>query len=262
MTPGRKVDPPSEELGKLLLGLGREPLPRERSPEDEQARAELMAERIDAALARMVRARRATRRTYTALALAAAIPLVVGALALLRDGSASLTIQRESPTPMGGLNEPKVPQLAAPPAPPAIPSTVMPRPARERDKLSPRAVEVVPRAEDASTPAVEPAVPDSTLGQENQLFREAAEAARAGDVDRALARLDQLVLEYPTSPLTQTAIVRRFRLLAKAGRAQDARREAARYLEQYPTGFAVNEARDLVAGSKNMENAAPDGGAP
>jgi len=262
MTAGPKLAPPSEELGQLLLALGREPLPPERSPEDEQARADLMAERIDAALALTVRARRTTRRTYAALALAAGIPLVVGALALQRDGSASLTIQRESPTPMGGPSAAKGPQLAAPPAPLAIPSTVVPRPPRERDKSSPRATEVVPHAEDASTPAVEPALPGSTLGQENQLFREAAEAARGGDVDRALARLDQLVLEYPTSPLTQTAIVRRFRLLAKAGRVQAAQQEAARYLEQYPTGFAVNEARELVAGSKHSENAVPEGGAP
>jgi outer membrane protein assembly factor BamD (BamD/ComL family) len=87
------------------------------------------------------------------------------------------------------------------------------------------------------------------LGEENRLFKEAAEASRQGDVPRALGRLDELLQKHPGSPLAQTAQVRKFRLLVQAGRSEDARREAARYLASYPTGFAVAEAQALQAPS-------------
>jgi outer membrane protein assembly factor BamD (BamD/ComL family) len=86
------------------------------------------------------------------------------------------------------------------------------------------------------------------LGEENQLFKDAAEATRNGDVKGALSGLDKLLVEHPRSPLAQTALVRKFRLLAKAGQADAARREAERYLAAYPTGFAVSEAQALVQG--------------
>jgi outer membrane protein assembly factor BamD (BamD/ComL family) len=85
----------------------------------------------------------------------------------------------------------------------------------------------------------------STLARENALFREAAEAARSGDVERASALFEDLSQKHPTSPLAQTALVRRFRLLAKAGRREEARSDARRYLDTFPNGFAVAEARAL-----------------
>jgi outer membrane protein assembly factor BamD (BamD/ComL family) len=93
------------------------------------------------------------------------------------------------------------------------------------------------------------AVPQSTLAEENQWFKEAAEAGRNGDVNGALTRLDQLLREHPQSPLAQTALVRKFRLLAKAGRLEEARREAQRYVAAYPTGFALTEAQALESGA-------------
>ena len=57
--------------------------------------------------------------------------------------------------------------------------------------------------------------------------------------------LDKLLTDYPRSPLAQTALVRKFRLFATAGRTAEAEREAERYLRSYPTGFAVSEARAL-----------------
>jgi outer membrane protein assembly factor BamD (BamD/ComL family) len=106
-------------------------------------------------------------------------------------------------------------------------------------------------APSASTPA------ESTLAQENRLFKAAAEASRQGDTNGALAQLDQLLSQHPRSPLAQTAQVRKFRLLAKAGRPEAAQREARRYLSQYPTGFAVIEAEALANGSASAEPTAP-----
>jgi outer membrane protein assembly factor BamD (BamD/ComL family) len=64
----------------------------------------------------------------------------------------------------------------------------------------------------------------------------------------ALSRLQQLLDGYPASPLAQGALVRKFRLLASAGRSEEARHEAERYLAAYPTGFAVAEAEALKKG--------------
>ena len=102
-----------------------------------------------------------------------------------------------------------------------------------------------PSGEPMSAPSAEP---PSTLAEENRLFKASAEASRRGDVAGALARLDQLLAEHPRSPLAQTALVRKFRLLAGAGRRDEAGREAARYLASYPTGFAVSEAQALTSG--------------
>ena len=96
-------------------------------------------------------------------------------------------------------------------------------------------------------PSTEPATEtESTLAEENRLFKRAADASRDGDVTSALAQLDRLLQSHPASPLAQTALVRKFRLLAKAGRSDEAKREAERYLAAYPAGFAVREAQGLV----------------
>jgi outer membrane protein assembly factor BamD (BamD/ComL family) len=86
----------------------------------------------------------------------------------------------------------------------------------------------------------------STLAEENRLFQRAADASRDGDIPGALAELERLLQEHPTSPLAQTALVRKFRLLAKAGRSTEAKQEAERYLASYPMGFAVREAESLA----------------
>jgi outer membrane protein assembly factor BamD (BamD/ComL family) len=112
-------------------------------------------------------------------------------------------------------------------------------------------------ASSSAAPAAPPAsaAPQSTLAEENQWFKQAAEASRNGDVNGALGRLEQLLREHPQSPLAQTAMVRKFRLLAKAGRNAEARHEAERYLSAYPTGFAVSEAQALQRGTEAAPSA-------
>jgi tetratricopeptide (TPR) repeat protein len=175
------------------------------------------------------------------MAAAAVLLLGFGAWRLTQPRHSPLAIEQE-PLPPGSATKPPPPPRAAEPEP-------------ERRPAVPTLPEGKPRPLPShSTPASEPAAPvpsgsadaRSTLANENQLFKDAAEATRAGDTDAAVSYLDRLLEKYPASPLAQTALVRKLRLLAKAGRAGEAERAAKRYLELYPSGFAAAEAQQLI----------------
>jgi Outer membrane lipoprotein len=224
------------DLRRMLRDLGHDGPKTERDPAQESAREARMAALIDAEVESLVSARRAWRRvSFGVVAAAALVALTLGVRhARLRPGSLAI-----SPEPVTAANGGRPVQHAEPQ--PALPATPLAVPS-----ALPRS-NVAPSGASAAAP-VTSAEPQSTLGEENQLFKEAAEAGRTGDVSGALSRLDKLLVEHPASPLAQTAMVRKFRLLAKAGQADEARREAERYLLAYPTGFAVDEARALKAG--------------
>ena len=233
--------PEAAELQRLLRGLGTgdQLEPRTESahtPADELSREARMAARIEQQVAELTARRQSSRRFgFAALAAAAAV-LLLGGVRYLRWDSGQLTIEQE-PLAVGKPPEPAATSSAPPLEPPAaaVPRVVAP---------SGRAPSV---ADSGPKPAPSAEV-GSTLAQENQLFREAADASRNGDVSGALSRLEQLLARYPASPLAQGALVRKFRLLASAGRSSEARREAERYLAAYPTGFAVAEAAALKQG--------------
>lgn len=235
---------PPPELARLLRNFGQSSLSPV-TPADEAAREQRMAARIDAQVAELSAKKRAARRAaFTFLAAAAAVALSFGGLRYWHRGS-EISIEQEPLVAGNGQvvtppprEEPEVPAVATPPrvTPP-----------------SPRAS--VSAQEVAPGPSAAPVEPGSTLALENKLFREAAEATRSGDTEGALSRLDRLLGEHPSSPLAQTALVRKFRLLAAAGRADEARREAERYLASYPTGFAVSEAEAVKSGVASVPSA-------
>lgn len=226
------------ELRQLLQQLGSEDAPATREAAQENAREARIAARLDAELSRLVKARRTRlRASYGLLAAAAVVTLALG-LRQLHFGPGDVAISAEpgsgaKPTP---LEVAPVAPSAQPAMTPALP-TPAPRP--------PSSVAVAPSAAPSVAPSAEP---ESTLAEENRLFKEAAEAGRNGDLQGAVTRLDKLLQDHPKSPLAQTALVRKFRLLEKAGKLDDARREAERYLQAYPTGFAVKEAQTLKVG--------------
>jgi hypothetical protein len=235
------------ELQRLLRGLGAaeagqqlEPstLPAH-TPADELSREARMAARIDQQVAELTARRRSSRRVGLAVLAAAAVVLALGGMRHLRWDSGQLTIEQEPPA-VGKPQEQAPPPSAAQPEQPAVapPRVVAP------SGRAPSVTESGPKA----APSIASVEAGSTLAQENQLFRESAEASRTGDAAGALARLDQLLTRYPASPLAQGALVRKFRLLASAGRLEEARSEAERYLAAYPTGFAVAEAEALKQG--------------
>ncbi|MEZ4371785.1 MAG: FecR domain-containing protein [Polyangiaceae bacterium] len=111
--------------------------------------------------------------------------------------------------------------------------------------INPRGKSDVASAETAS----------STLAQENALFRRAVSAEKGGDKRGALALFEQLLAKYPQSPLAPDARVRRFRILKELGDADQAAREARRYMADHPEGFAHDEARDVAGQSLKGEPA-------
>ena len=231
------------ELQRMLRGLGE--LGQSSSPprtaSEEHSREERLAARIEQQVAELTARRRSRRVGFTVLA-AAVVVLSLSGARYLRWDAGQLTIEQE---PLAaGKEETRAAVLsAAPPEPlPPTPPRVAPAAARAG------AGSVAETTAAKPAPSAEPVEPGSTLAQENQLFRAAAEASRTGDVAGALSRLDQLLDGFPASPLAQGALVRKFRLLANAGRAEEARREAERYLAVYPTGFAVAEADALKKG--------------
>jgi ferric-dicitrate binding protein FerR (iron transport regulator) len=122
------------------------------------------------------------------------------------------------------------------PLPPArVPSAPQP----------PRARRTVAMAHPAPLP---PSLPDpgSTLAEQNDLFGRAVAARRSGDRQAALERFFELERRFPASPLGESSMVERMRLVA--GRDREAARAIAReYLARYPEGFAGAEARAMVA---------------
>lgn len=232
------IDRPDEpganaELRRLLGQLGQEP-GATRSGDAERQRAARVATNIDVQLAQLVAA--TTRRrwwTAGALSAAAAVALAVG------------WSPKHDAHPLAITAEPAASNcaLVAPPAkvePEQVAPTPPPRDAAPRISLAlAPATPSVARTNDS-------AEAKSTLAEENRLFQRAADASRDGDVAGALAELERLLQEHPTSPLAQTALVKKFRLLAKAGRSAEAKQEAERYLASYPQGFAVREAESMA----------------
>jgi ferric-dicitrate binding protein FerR (iron transport regulator) len=88
----------------------------------------------------------------------------------------------------------------------------------------------------------------STLRDQNDLFARAFVARRRGDNDGALATLDHFLAVYPRSPLLESVVVERVRVLraSSPSRAASAARD---YLARYPDGFARAEAEAIVAGA-------------
>ena len=85
----------------------------------------------------------------------------------------------------------------------------------------------------------------STLTEQNDLFARAVRARRSGDSNEAMRLYSRLLAVYPQSPLAQNAHVEMMRLLAVSDTAA-ARRQAEKYLRNYPNGFARDEAHRLL----------------
>jgi hypothetical protein len=86
----------------------------------------------------------------------------------------------------------------------------------------------------------------SSLGAQNNLFAQAVAAKRRGDTQHALAVLDRFLAKYPASPLTESVMVERMRLLRSADAAAGLA-AATEYLARYPNGFAHAEAESMVS---------------
>ena len=88
------------------------------------------------------------------------------------------------------------------------------------------------------------------LADLNARFARAMSFKKNGSPAAALRTLDRLSKRYPGSPLAQELRVERLRLLRALGRSGAAAREAARYLRDFPDGYAAAEARELGSGKQ------------
>jgi ferric-dicitrate binding protein FerR (iron transport regulator) len=86
--------------------------------------------------------------------------------------------------------------------------------------------------------------PSSTLAAQNDAFSRAVAAKRRGAADEALASFDRFLVQYPGSPLAESALVEKMRLLSSRDR-KSASSLARQYLASYPAGFARAEAESL-----------------
>jgi hypothetical protein len=110
-----------------------------------------------------------------------------------------------------------------------------------------KASNTAPRGSVASKSA-EP-VEKSSLAAENRLLQAAMTARQQGDARRAAELASELVSRFPTSPLVEEARVERMRALAASGPETAAATEARSYLNDYPQGFARQEANRILSGS-------------
>ena len=109
-----------------------------------------------------------------------------------------------------------------------------------------------PRAGSGSSKVpAEPSSSDksSSLAVENRLLQAAMAARQQGDVQRAVQLAGELVTRFPASPLVEEARVERMRALVSGGNVAAATAEARSYLNDYPQGFARQEASRILAGS-------------
>jgi ferric-dicitrate binding protein FerR (iron transport regulator) len=93
-----------------------------------------------------------------------------------------------------------------------------------------------------------PPVPASVLAAQNDLFAAALRAKRRGRPNDAIKLFNTLVRKYPESPLLESALAQRMKLLA-ATDSWAASQAAADYLARFPGGFARAEAHRLAAAS-------------
>jgi hypothetical protein len=96
----------------------------------------------------------------------------------------------------------------------------------------------------APVPATAPQS-SSALAAQNDLFAAAVRARNQGRPADGVRLFDKLVDAYPGSPLVESALVQRMKLLASAAPAAGVR-AAADYLERFPTGFARADAKRLL----------------
>jgi hypothetical protein len=106
-------------------------------------------------------------------------------------------------------------------------------------------VQASPAAETVEPAAASKAPEESDLAEQNRMFGVAMQARRAGRFASALSSYEEFLARYPNGPLSESARVERIRILTKLDPPR-ARSLAARYLADYPRGFARAEVRAIA----------------
>lgn len=248
-----------KEARSLLEGgrHGDDPTPADRA----RIRASVMrALAGGAALGAAATAAEATAAAKTATGLSLLWKL--GGLAVLCAASAGTTVAvmeraapPDPPRPARAAAPLAAPPASAKPAPPAPPFAEPPPPATAAP--APRATATAGRPEPADLPADAPpppppsaapvpAPPPDTLAAETQRLREAHGALRGGDAQRALALLEEQA--DAGAQLREERAAGRILALCELGRVEEARAQAAAFLQQSPQSPMADRVRRSCAG--------------
>jgi hypothetical protein len=139
------------------------------------------------------------------------------------------------------------------PSPPASPRTEMHASALP-ETLAPTFPTTIPAAPAVASdsvpvsPAVSPG--QSALEQEAALLRQADAFLKGGDAANALRLLDDLAARFPHGSLEPERSAERVFALCRAGRVDDARREAGMFLEAHGIGPLATRVRASCGGSR------------
>jgi hypothetical protein len=106
-----------------------------------------------------------------------------------------------------------------------------------RTPTSPTGGETPSSSEDSSPVA-------SDLGEQNDSFSRALAAKRRGAAREAVDAFEAFVVHYPSSPMVESALAQRMKLLVTIDSAR-AHAAAQQYLARYPRGFAASEAESI-----------------
>ncbi len=156
------------------------------------------------------------------------------------SGEVTIATQAGSVTLHGDERWPSAEQCAEPHTPPPTPAPVVAPVKKVTPARGTGRVEAPP----APPPVVEP-TPVDPLSRQNELYSQAQSAQQAGRFAEAITRLDQLLREYPSGSLAETALLQKIRWLEP--RAPEAARAAAtQYLNQFPRGVGRAEAERAV----------------
>ena len=210
-------DPLDERAAGLFEAARQEPAP--------EATRQRIAAALRAQPTRVIAAqsRRSRRTVVPATFAVAAVALAAGTMILFRGAANSVDISAEAPTPPAA-EEGTVAVLPAPPRPSATSPT-------------------------ARRPAVKRAPARVPVGLEQELasLQRVRAALGRGDASAALAELDRFGRSVGWRQLAVEARLLRIEALARAGRADEARNLARRFVKQHPNNPLVDRARTFAA---------------
>lgn len=116
-----------------------------------------------------------------------------------------------------------------------------------KDEIAQAPLAALPSASPSPDAIQTPARRASDLAEQNDLFARANAARQSGDQRHAVQLYDELLLRFPRSPLAESAQSARL-ISLRASDPRRARREAQRYLDDYPSGFSGKLAQEILGG--------------
>lgn len=174
--------------------------------------------------------------------------LAAGALLLTFGGAAAVGARRASPRAVTTAVTARAP-AASPAARPS--AAVQPAPARATAPSPPAVAVAQPEPAVAPSPPrrtrVQPGVEEDSLRAESELLAAAHRSLARGDAPGALARIADYDTRFPRGTLREERDLERALALCAAGRVEESRAAAQRFLRAYPDSPSAGRAASACA---------------